>query len=355
MATNVVVYSAGIVAGAQKNFLRIHAMATCRSLKTPGAAPIKIVLTSLLFAGLLSACTSTEPRQLMPTVTLSPENVLLGGNNGSAQSPGVSFGLTGGINESDSLTNVSILPGVRVRAVVPDGAAERAGIRAGDVILSVDGSGTNHPDMLDALALQTNAERTFNFEVRRNTTVFQANVTVRPALANQAPPVELYRADPLLLRAGFSTEWLQTADQGRVSGARLVRVFEQSPLPAAGLRTDDIILSVNGQAASSAQGLVSLINNSYQPGDRVTLSYSRNNQIQTTNVKLWDPGRRLSSLRVWPLFSYESTLNPERSRLRVGDLILFSLFNYERNGPERSYSVLGLIRSSSGLGELAEE
>ncbi|MDO9519229.1 MAG: PDZ domain-containing protein [Pseudohongiella sp.] len=330
-------------------------MTACFSLEPFNSASIKTALASLLLAGLMSACASTESRQLMPSVALSPENMLLDSNNGSAQSPGVSFGLTGGINESDSLTNVSVLPGVRVRAVIPNGAAERAGIRAGDVVLSVDGAETNHPDMLDALALQTTAERTFNFEVRRNTTVFQASVTVRPALENQAPPVELYRADPLLLRAGFSTEWLQTADQGRVSGARLVRVFEQSPLPAAGLRADDIILSVNGQAASSAQGLISLINNSHQPGDRVTLTYSRNNQIQNANVKLWDPGRRLSSLRVWPLFSYESTLSPARSRLRVGDLILFSLFSYERNGPERSYSVLGLIRSSSGLGELAEE
>jgi len=36
-------------------------------------------------------------------------------------------------------------------------------------------------------------------------------------------------------------------------------------------------------------------------------------------------------------------------------LILFSLFNMETNGPERSISVLGLIRASSGVGELAEE
>lgn len=312
-------------------------------------------LLALILTGLLSACVNTEPRQLMPTVALSPENVLLADNNGSARAPGVSFGLSGGLNESDSLSNVSILPGVRVRAVTPNGAAERAGIRAGDVVLSVDGASTNHPDMLDALALQTTAERTFNFEVRRNTTVFMASVTVRPALENQAPPVELYRADPLLLRAGFTTEWLQTSDGSRVSGARVLRFFDQSPLPAAGLRADDIILSVDGQAADSAQGLISMISNRYQPGERITLRYSRNNQLLSADVNLWDPGRRLSELSVWPLFSYESSLNPERSRLRVGDLILFSLFNYERNGPERSFSVLGLIRSSSGLGELAEE
>lgn len=304
---------------------------------------------------LLAACVSTEPRQLMPGISLSPENELLADNTGAAVTPGVSFGLTGGINESDSLTNVSVLPGVRVRAVTPGGAAERAGIRAGDVILRVDGADTNHPDALDALAVQTQQERTFRFEVRRNTTVFEASVTLRPALENQAAPVELYRADPLLLRAGFSTEWLQTADTGRVAGARLVRLFDQSPLPGAGVQLNDIILAVNGQPVSSAQGLVTLLNQSHQPGERVSLSVARNNLVETRPVRLWDPGRRLSQLRVWPLFSWESTVTPPRSRLRVGDLILFSLFNMETNGPERSISVLGLIRASSGVGELAEE
>ena len=134
-----------------------------------------------------------------------------------------------------------------------------------------------------------------------------------------------------------------------------MRVFAQSPLPAAGLRTDDIILAVDGQPVPSAQGLVSLLNNQYQPGDRVSMSYSRNNVISAVDVNLWDPGRRISTLRAWPLFSYEASQVPPSSSLNIGDLILFSLFTYERNGPERSFSVLGLIRSSSGLGELAEE
>lgn len=309
----------------------------------------------LICSLLLAACVSTQPRALLPTLSLSPEHSLLDGNDGSAQQPAVSFGLSTSLNESDSLTNITVLPGVRVRAVTPGGAAERAGIRAGDIILSVDGVQTNHPDMLDALTLQTINERSFSFELRRDTSVFQASVNVRPVQNDQAAPVELYRADPLLLRAGFSTEWLRNTDGADTSGARLVRVFEHSPLPAAGLRIDDIILEVDSRPVASGQGLVTLITNTHQPGDRVELAFVRDGRIQTARVTLWDPGRRLSAVRVWPLFSYESSLRPARTRLEIGDLILFSLFSYERNGPERSFSLLGLIGSSSGLGELAEE
>jgi len=312
-------------------------------------------LTTMLLALWLAGCVSYENRALVPSISLSPDNEILATNTGAAQTPGVNFGMTGGINESDSLTNISILPGIRVRAVTPGGAADRAGIRAGDVVLGIDGAESNHPDILDALAVHTTTERSFEMEVRRNTTVFMATVNVRPVSADQANPIELYRADPLLLRAGFTTELLTTPDQQRVSGARIVRLFEQSPLSAAGLRNDDILLALDAHRIETAQGLITLINNEYAPGDQLTLSYSRNSQVLYQRIQLWHPGRRLSQLSLWPLFSYASTLNPDQTSLKIGDLILFSLFSYQRQGAEQEYSVLGLFRSASGYGELLEE
>lgn len=309
----------------------------------------------LLSLALLNACVSFEPRQRVPTLALSPDTVVLTNNTGAATTPGVSFGLTGSINESDSLTNISVLPGIRVRAVAPGGAAERAGIHAGDVILSIDGSESNHPDILDALALQTDQARNFEFEVRRNTTVFMATVEVTPVTARQAEPVELYRADPVLLRAGFSTELMQDPAGNRVSGARVVRLFDASPLPTADIGIDDIILAIDGRPVESAQGLITMLTQRYEPGDGITLSVSRGSRIRDQGVDLWHPGRKLSRLSLWPLFRYESTLSPDQTRLTVGDLILFSLFSYQRNGAEREYNALGLFRSASDYGELIEE
>ncbi|MBC52714.1 MAG: hypothetical protein CMQ34_02645 [Gammaproteobacteria bacterium] len=309
----------------------------------------------LLCLAVLSACVSYEPRQRVPTLALSPDTVVLATNTGAAAVPGVSFGLTGAINESDSLTNISILPGIRVRAVAPGGPAERAGIRAGDVILSIDGTESNHPDVLDALALQTHEAQRFEFEVRRNTTVFMAAVEVTPVTAQQAGPVELYRADPVLLRAGFSTELLQDPAGNRISGARVVRLFDDSPLATASIGINAIILAVDDNTIESAQGLVTTLTQRYQPGDNVTLTVSQGTNIRYQRVDLWHPGRKLSRLSLWPLFRYESTLSPDQTRLSVGDLILFSLFSYQRNGAEREYNVLGLFRSASDYGELIEE
>ncbi|HDZ09677.1 PDZ domain-containing protein [Pseudohongiella sp.] len=303
----------------------------------------------------LTACVSYEPRQLVPTLSLSPDNVVLSDNAGAPQAPGVNFGLTAGVNESDSLTNISVLPGIRVRAVAPGGAADRASIRAGDIILSIDGADTNHPDVLDALAVQTTEARRFAFEVRRNTTVFMTTLEVRPVLDQQTEPVELYRAEPVLLRAGFSTELLQDRNGSRVSGARVVRLFTDSPLAAADIGISDIILAVDDRLIESAQGLVSTLTQDYRAGQSVTLTVSRNNIIRSQRLDLWHPGRKLTRLSLWPLFSYQSTLSPDQTRLNVGDLILFSLFSYQRNGAEREYNVLGLFRTASDYGELIED
>ena len=315
----------------------------------------KPICLAVVGVALLSACISHEPRQLVPTIALSPENNVLSSNSGAPRTPGINFGLTGGINESDSLTNISVLPGIRVRAVAPGGAAERAGIRAGDVILSIDGDTSNHPDVLDALALRTSEARSFAFEVRRNTTVFMATLGVVPVTDQQTAPVELYRADPVLLRAGFSTELLQDSNGGRISGARVVRLFDESPLANAGIQSNDIILTLDDRPVESAQGLVNTLTQSYTAGDRVILGVSRNNAVFNQRVELWHPGRKLSRLSLWPLFSYESTLNPDQTRLRIGDLVLFALFSYQRSGVERQYNVLGLFRAASDYGELIED
>ncbi|MDP1932187.1 MAG: PDZ domain-containing protein [Gammaproteobacteria bacterium] len=323
---------------------------------------MRLRFAGLLVACLLSACVSREPRQLVPSITLSPETVSL--SEGERVGSGLNFGMTTAINESDSLTNIAILPGVRVRAVTPNGAADVAGIRAGDVILSIDGREINQPDLLDALAQQVGSDGSFVFQVRRNTTVFETTVNARMISDERSVPIELYRVDPIATRAGYTTEVYEAPGAQAVSGARIVQFFAQSPLPAANLRVGDTILALDGEPIRSAQHFITRIHTEHQLGDSVRLSVVRaadvtnggiQNQLLEVSVPLWDPGRRVSRLSLWPLVRYESSLAPQQTRLTIGDLWLFSLFNYQHVEGEKEFSLFSLFRFATGYGELLEE
>ena len=305
------------------------------------------------FCLLLNACVSYEPARLVPAVTLSPEQVVLfeGAGNAGVR---VDFGMEVGRNESDSLFNVEILPGIRVRSVSSNGAAAAAGIQVGDVILSIDGMTTDHPDTLLALQQQTSRETEFRLNVQRNTTVFEATLIARPVGGN-APPRELYRVDPLATRAGYRTELVAIEGRGDVAAARVTELFPDSTLPAAGIAVGDLVLALDGRYLNSAQDLITRLNRDYELGDRVQFSVYDGAGVSDRVVETWDPGRRISRISLWPLLRYESSLSPSSSRLSVLDFWLFALYSYSRVEGEQSHSLLGLFNFTSDYGELLEE
>ncbi|MDT8398921.1 MAG: PDZ domain-containing protein [Pseudomonadales bacterium] len=314
------------------------------------------LLSLLLGCLLLQACVSYEPAQLVPSLTLSPEEITLASNGGgNAPGKGVDFGLQVAVNESDSLSNLAVLPGVRVRAVTPNGAAAAAGIQVGDVILAIDDLETNQADVVQALALDTPEPRSFVFRLRRNTTVIAATVLARPAAGALTAAQELFRVDPILTRAGYRTEVLQLSDGSSRSAVRVVELFPQSPLPAHGLAAGDLLLALDGSPLQSAQGLIDRLHNEYAPGAAVSLSVYRNNAISEQKLRLWDPGRRISRVALGPLLRYEHSLAPDRVRFAVLDLWLFAVYRYTREGGERAHSLLGLINFTSGYGNLVED
>ena len=316
----------------------------------------------LLLSLSLTGCVSYEPAILAPALTLSPEDVVLADASGDS-SPYIDFGLEVGVNESDSLFNVETLPGVRVRDIVANGAAATAGIQVGDVILAVDGMEINHPDALSVLSVLsvqqeqeqgTGAGTEFRFNVRRNTTVFEATVSGRPVAGN-APSRELYRVDPLATRAGYETELLNLRGQGDVAAARVVRLFPGSTLPAARIEPGDRVLALNGRNLNSAQDLITRLNRDHALGDRVQFTVYDGDTVSERSVQLWDPGRRISRITLGPLLRYESSLSPSGSRLSILDFWLFAVYSYNRVEGEESHSFLGLFNFTSDYGELVEE
>lgn len=313
---------------------------------------LRIALLPFIVACLqLTACASYEPAVLIPAVTLSHETVTLGSTNpGSAQR---SFGLDVTRNESDSLFNIEVLPGVRVRGVAPGSAAATSGLQAGDIILAIDDVEVNQPDALRALEQQSEQEN-FSFTVRRDTTVFAVDVVARQANTASAP-VELYRVDPIASRAGYRSELVSVNGTPEIVAAEIRQFYPDSPLPGAGLNVGDLILAIDGGQLSSAQDLVNRLNTDYELGDSVSFSVYDGQTVTEREVTLWNPGRRLSRLSLGPLLQYESSLNPAAQSLSIIDLWLFALYRYQQNEGERSHSILGLFNFSSDYGELVEE
>ncbi len=70
------------------------------------------------------------------------------------------------------------------------------------------------------------------------------------------------------------------------SGALVAQVAPGSAAEAAGLKAGDVINRVDDEQVEDADDLVRIIRNHHQPGDKVTLSYRRNNKQFHTNAQL---------------------------------------------------------------------
>ncbi|MSR10233.1 MAG: PDZ domain-containing protein [Gammaproteobacteria bacterium] len=314
-------------------------------------SPARIILVMIAHITLLAGCVSYEPRVLVPAVTLSPEDISL--RSASNTSGGqLNFGLEVTVNESDSLLNVATLPGIRVRTVNSNGAADAAGIQPGDIILSVNAIATNHPDTLAALSQQSEGG-SFQFTVRRNTAVLETTLTA-VAASTAAGPRELYRADPIATRAGYRTEMVNIREQASIPAARVTELFPDSPLPAAGIKPGDLVLALNGTNLNSAQDLITRLNQEFALGTKVEFTVFDGDAVETKTVTLWNPGRRISRISLGPMLKYESSLSPSSDSLTLLDLWLFAVYRYNRVDGEKSHNVLGLIKYSSNYGELTE-
>jgi len=321
-------------------------------MHTSRAKP-SLSIFALLQLSLLTACVSYEPAILVPALNLSAEDIALADTAGSVAAR-IDFGVEVGLNESDSLSNIEILPGVRVRSISANGPADSAGIQLGDIILSINGTLTNHPDVVEALQQQTPTIENTLFNVRRNTVVFEATVIPRTVNSNPAPR-ELYRVDPIASRAAYRTEMVSISQQPPIAAARVVQVYQQSPLQDAAIEAGDVILAVNNVPLNSAQDLVSRFNSEFELGEAVNVTVFDGESVLEKRFDLWNPGRRVSAISFGPLIRYQSSLAPDTKNLSILDLWLFSLYSYNRVDEERSHSILGLINYSSDLGELIEE
>ena len=309
-------------------------------------ASIGFSLTTIL----MTSCLTYEPTQLVPEITLSAEDVLFVESRETKLL--VDFGMEVSLNESDSLFNLEVLPGVRVRSVVLNGPASAAGMQVGDIILSINGLTTNEPDSIIAIQTQDPLE-SYNFQIQRNTTVFEVPLTGR-TIDSTLEPRELFRIDSIATRATYRTQLATVREEGQLAAATVVEIFPDSPLAAAGLKPNDKILAINDKHITSAQDFISRVNKDFELGDTIEITVYAKGTIEKRTLKLWQPGRRISRMSFRPFFHFASSLNPPSQDFSVLDLWLFAVYSYSKIENESSHDILGIFNITSDYGELTE-
>jgi serine protease Do/serine protease DegQ len=138
--------------------------------------------------------------------------------------------------------------GAVVAQVTPGSAAEKAGVRSGDVIVSLDGRTlANSSDLRNAIGLLRVGTR-INLGVLRDGSPLTLHAVIADPLASTASAsiMSKYLSGAVL---GPISDNHPMA--GRVEGVEVLEVKRGSPAWSAGLRAEDIIVSINQRPVAS--------------------------------------------------------------------------------------------------------
>lgn len=215
--------------------------------------------------------------------------------------------------------------GARIEGVTPGGPADKAGLRAGDVITKLDGEtllarngsarrGRSIPGLrLIELAAQLEPGDTVAVEYQRDGQRRTASIVTESDpnsfVFRTEPNVRVYRElmEPLRMSVGengFNALWFSgsrlgglelapmNADLGQYFGVNegvlVINAPDDSELQ---LRGGDVVLSVDGREPSNPQHLLRILR-SYEPGESVRLEVQRNRRRETITARLDEAGTR---------------------------------------------------------------
>lgn len=149
--------------------------------------------------------------------------------------------------------------GAVVAQVAPDSAAEKAGLKAGDVIVGMNGKPLASGSTLrNAIGLIPVGSR-ITLDVLREATPMTLHAVIE---APKAVQVEATRVSEKLTGSVLGPIQPDHPLAGRAEGVEVLKVERGSPAWESGLRPGDIIVSVNRQPVKSVQDVPAALNHS---------------------------------------------------------------------------------------------
>ena len=186
-------------------------------------------------------------------------------------------------------------PGVRLRQVEPGGPAEKAGLKAGDVIVGIDGKPVRDFNSLSAALHQFQPGDKVKIQVQRNGDKEEVEVTLGRRPRFPQPPVpglgDVFpggrRAMLGITMQEITPELKQALDLAVDQGVLVVEVTPNSPAAKAGLKLNDVIVGIDGKEIKAPRDLADAIGE-LEPGKEVTLQIMRGKDKKEVKAKLAD-------------------------------------------------------------------
>lgn len=188
--------------------------------------------------------------------------------------------------------------GAKITEVTEGSAAEKAGFKEGDIITKIGEDKVTGPDDLYKAVGSRKPDEKVAVTYLRGGKQSVATVTLGKSdqmkvYSWNTPNGDFYKRAPEPFDFNFT--WsdkprlgIEAQDTEEGNGVKILDVDdddeEDSPAAKAGLKADDIITQVNGKAITSTTDLKESLKD-VKKGDTVKITYKRNNQTQTVDVK----------------------------------------------------------------------
>ena len=192
----------------------------------------------------------------------------------------------------EQLDSLGLAYGVEVTRVFPGSPAEQAGLRAGDVLVELDGLPLFSVPRLRWLVGQAATNVPLAVTYNRNGTAATVKITPRRMQA-AAPPSphwqpQLGQTSPSYLGVKLQalTPGLRKAfEVAAGTGALVAEVYAGSPADKAGLRAGDVIVKMDRRTIHDSEDIQRVVDY-FDPGEPVKVEIIRDKKTQTLTVEL---------------------------------------------------------------------